>query len=442
MIKKRILAGAVIAAIIGGLGVKSIVSFTQSEHSRENQEYYYNKDSSNGVSSKTPNPSSKEDKSSLPSRDSVDTNEGSLYQLVNKEFALSSDYAPEDLVVPDIRFNISYDAEKKYLRSAAADAIEILFKAASEEGYELCGVSGYRSYTRQKEIYTTNLATKGTAHTNKYSAQPGNSEHQSGLAMDVSSAAIGYSLSESFGDTKEGKWLASNCYKYGFIIRYPENKENITGYFYEPWHIRYLGVPLSTYLYENDLTLEEYYNVDTRYDDLNEDSSIMDVDENDLSTSAPSIVITPSPSVQPSYSAPSSTKENQIQNSSAVTPSQSTIPSSSASSETQTTHSNSSSSEITSSKKPSSGNSSHGSSSGASSSPSASKKPSSKPSAPASTKPSTKPSVKPSPSHSVKPSLKPSPSIKPSSEPEDTTGKDESINTPDIPSDETAENEE
>ena len=101
---------------------------------------------------------------------------------------------------------------------------------------------------------------KGADYTNRYSAKPGYSEHQTGLSIDVSASSIGNRLSESFGSTDEGIWLAAHAHEYGFIIRYPKDKASITGYAYEPWHIRYVGIELATYLYENNLTLEEYYN--------------------------------------------------------------------------------------------------------------------------------------------------------------------------------------
>jgi len=93
----------------------------------------------------------------------------------------------------------------------------------------------------------------------KYVALPGQSEHQTGLAMDVTSESANWGLSNNFGETNEGKWLKDNCYKYGFILRYPEGKEDITGYNYEPWHIRYVGKKVSTYIYTNNITLEEFF---------------------------------------------------------------------------------------------------------------------------------------------------------------------------------------
>jgi len=164
--------------------------------------------------------------------------------------------------VPDIPFSFSSKTlDKRKLQRVAAEALEKLYRAAlKEKGLKIYGVSGYRSYDRQYEIYGTNLFTRGITHTNLYSAMPGASEHQTGLAIDVSCSSIGYSLINSFATTKEGKWLKDNAWRFGFILRYPKDKEHITGYAYEPWHIRYVGVPLAYYLYKNNLTLEEYYN--------------------------------------------------------------------------------------------------------------------------------------------------------------------------------------
>ncbi|WP_196001228.1 D-alanyl-D-alanine carboxypeptidase family protein [Clostridium sp. 1001271B_151109_B4] len=172
----------------------------------------------------------------------------SLTVCVNRKSTLSSDYKPTDLVLPDVRSVNSSD--RIYMRKEAASALEELFKAAENDNYYLYAVSGYRSYSYQKSIYNPYSG---------YSAPPGASEHQLGLAMDITLAKYNGTLSVDFGDTKEGKWLRENAHKYGFIIRYLEGKEDITGYKYEPWHLRYLGVDLATELYEKNITLEEYY---------------------------------------------------------------------------------------------------------------------------------------------------------------------------------------
>jgi D-alanyl-D-alanine carboxypeptidase len=189
----------------------------------------------------------------------VITNASSLYVLVNKKRNLPSDYVPDDLTVPDVPFSFSGDSEKKKMRKEAAAALEKLFAGAEKAGIHLKAVSGYRSYARQKAIFSANAAAKGEEAANRTSARPGQSEHQTGLAMDVSSASVGYALEESFGNTKEGRWLAAHAADYGFVIRYPKGKENITGYSYEPWHIRYLGKEAAAAVTESKLTLEQYY---------------------------------------------------------------------------------------------------------------------------------------------------------------------------------------
>lgn len=189
----------------------------------------------------------------------MDLDPTSITVYVNKEYCLPKNYVPENLVMPDIAFDISGISERKHMRIEAARAIEQLFAAALDEGVELYGVSGYRSYERQKEIFLNNIVYKGKKHTLKYSAVPGTSEHQTGLAMDVSSKSVRYKLVTSFAKCKEGLWLADNAHKFGFIIRYPKDHYETTGYAYEPWHIRFVGEDLANYLYTNNLTLDEYY---------------------------------------------------------------------------------------------------------------------------------------------------------------------------------------
>lgn len=188
----------------------------------------------------------------------VVANPDDLLVLVNKQNTLPEDYEPSDLVAPDIPFSFEEDIPKRYVRKAAGEALEELFAAAKEEQLELLAASGYRSYSRQEAIFASNVAQKGEAEARKVSAVPGQSEHQTGLAMDVTSRYVGYDLIEEFGETKEGIWLKDNAHKYGFIIRYPKGKEDITGYIYEPWHIRYVGKDVAAVIYENGYTFEEY----------------------------------------------------------------------------------------------------------------------------------------------------------------------------------------
>lgn len=189
----------------------------------------------------------------------MDLDPSSITVFVNKEYALPKDYVPTDLVYPDVPFDINGLDERKQLRAPAAAALEQLFYAATMDGYTLYGISGYRSYERQTKIFTDNIVKRGKKHTIKYSAVPGTSEHQTGLSIDVSSASMKYNLVTGFAKCPEGLWLAKNAHYFGFILRYPENRMEVTGYAYEPWHIRYVGKDLAKYLYDNDMTLEEYY---------------------------------------------------------------------------------------------------------------------------------------------------------------------------------------
>lgn len=185
-----------------------------------------------------------------------------ILALVNKEFALPDHYAPEDLVRPKVPFSFGdIDIEKSYMRKEAADHLELLFNAAEQAGIEIFAVSGYRSYERQVDVFAAKANQVGEQAAATVVAVPGFSEHQTGLAMDISSRSINLELIEKFEETKEGKWLAENAHKFGFILRYPKGKEEITGYQYEPWHFRYVGIEVATTMFEKDLTLEEYFNL-------------------------------------------------------------------------------------------------------------------------------------------------------------------------------------
>ena len=178
--------------------------------------------------------------------------------LVNEENDLDSDYVPEDLRQLNISFSFKGYSEKKEMKQEAADALEIMIKDSKSKGLNLVGVSAFRSFDAQNNIYNNSVKMQGKAHADKYSAKPGMSEHQTGLSIDLSTPSIKNELVEKFDKTKEGIWLRDNCYKYGFIIRYPKGKEDITGYAYEPWHIRYVGQKAAQEIHDETLTLEEY----------------------------------------------------------------------------------------------------------------------------------------------------------------------------------------
>ena len=176
--------------------------------------------------------------------------------LANKQSLLDENYIPSDLVKDLKCRKISYDPIQ--MREVAADALCALFDAAEEDGIYLYAHSGYRSYRTQNTMYYNRLK-KNKGKDDGVVAVPGSSDHQTGLGIDViNKAGIGKKFTEAFGDTKQGKWLAENCWDYGFIIRYQEDKEEITEIVYEPWHLRYVGVQVAQYMRDQNLCLEEF----------------------------------------------------------------------------------------------------------------------------------------------------------------------------------------
>ena len=171
--------------------------------------------------------------------------------IVNKNIKLTSDYVPNDLELIDL----NYSCENKYLRKKAKIAFEEMAKDAKNEGYTIIAVSTYRSYDYQEKLYNGYVKDKGFYYADLASARAGHSEHQTGLAFDVANSTLDY---DNFEETKEFIWMKNNAYKYGFILRYPKAKFHITGFKYEPWHYRYVGSDIATYIYENNITLEEY----------------------------------------------------------------------------------------------------------------------------------------------------------------------------------------
>ena len=170
--------------------------------------------------------------------------------IANKTYALPSDYNPGGLL------QIFTDNFNKMKNDAKKDQVSLVIG------------SGFRSYNSQKNIYNNYVNRDGKANADTYSARPGHSEHQTGLAADIyGTDSKNLYLHQSWGETKDGKWLNDNCYKYGFVIRYVKGKEDITGYMYESWHIRYVGKELAEKLYNNGnwITLEEYFGITSKY---------------------------------------------------------------------------------------------------------------------------------------------------------------------------------
>ncbi len=317
---RRFLLVGLPVILIGSMGYFSLKRLSSASESAASGHFYnnssykdndseYDKDDDSTVKGDTPvsNPTKEAE---ITGNDNVelDTTPDSLTVLVNKELRLPSDYVPADLMVPDVNFSISYYDEKKLMRKPAAEALKELFEAAERDNLSLCGVSAYRSYKRQYEIFTNNVKTQGMGHTLQYSAVPGYSEHQTGLAIDISTKSVNYHIDESFASTDEYQWLIENAHLYGFIIRYPEDKTSITGYSFEPWHIRYVGKALAKYLYENNMCLEEYYKFtpsedyseSINYDNLEEYG--INPDDVKVPTKAPVKTPTPTPTETPTPS--------------------------------------------------------------------------------------------------------------------------------------------
>jgi len=185
----------------------------------------------------------------------------SIWVVVNKIRPLKpKDYSPAELVVPDVKLRFNSDYSEMHISSVIANPLKQLFSDASKDGLSLMIASGYRSYSAQDLIYNISVNTIGQSEADLQNARAGFSEHQTGLAVDVEPGSRNCETLPCFADTPEGRWLADNVYKYGFILRYPLGKENITGYQYEPWHIRYVGNDLASQMHISHIqTLEEFF---------------------------------------------------------------------------------------------------------------------------------------------------------------------------------------
>jgi LAS superfamily LD-carboxypeptidase LdcB len=175
--------------------------------------------------------------------------------LVTKTRGVPAGYTPEDLVLLPARVRA---VDGIQLRQQAADAVVRLVDGAAREGHALFVLSGFRSYQEQERILRDEIAQFGKAIAEKQVAQPGHSEHQLGLAADITSNRSPYELTERFGTWPEGRWLADNAARFGYVLSYPQGKEAVTGYIYEPWHIRYVGLPLAESVSASGLTLTEF----------------------------------------------------------------------------------------------------------------------------------------------------------------------------------------
>lgn len=174
--------------------------------------------------------------------------------LVNRRNTLDKNYIPYNLKLVNVKIYPNVSNEEMKMEANAADALKRLFSKGKDEGIMLYALSGYRSYATQKDLYENSIKRSGKGYAYRYVAMAGKSEHQSGLAMDITNAK----KNTNFENTKEGKWLQNNAYKFGFIIRYGKGKEDITGYNFEPWHVRYVGTKNSEEIYLKGISLEEF----------------------------------------------------------------------------------------------------------------------------------------------------------------------------------------
>ena len=177
-----------------------------------------------------------------------------LLFLVNRQYTVSEYYEPDDLEISDI------PGQVRKMRPAAAEALREMFRTCKEEtGMQLLSISGYRSYAKQEGIYKRKLRSvkKNVQKAQEYVAPPGASEHQTGMAMDLGQKHK-INLEVSFGETQGGKWCRENCWRFGFILRYDEPWEEITGYKYEPWHFRYVGKEYAKEIHDANVPLETW----------------------------------------------------------------------------------------------------------------------------------------------------------------------------------------
>lgn len=182
----------------------------------------------------------------------TDLSKGNLI-LVNKFNYLNNSFVPNEIV--DVDINYAYQNNKA--SKEVNDAYVLMAKDAKKDNIILLVNSSYRTYERQEEIYKEFYYSKGISYADKYAARAGYSEHQTGLALDI--FTNGRSTTSDFDQSEAFKWLTNNAHKYGFILRYPKDKEYLTGYSYESWHYRYLGVDTATKVYNSGLTYDEYY---------------------------------------------------------------------------------------------------------------------------------------------------------------------------------------
>lgn len=191
------------------------------------------------------------------SNEKVWRNGDDLLAVVDKEFSLLDTYWPKDLVDLGTE-GIPVTSGNRLLREVVIKDLKRLFRDAQKEGHQLYVLSAYRSYQKQIETYNYWVRSAGQSEADRASAKPGHSEHQLGTTIDFTSLSVQLGVNSDFGQTPEGKWLAENAYKYGFVMSYPEGSEDVTGYKYEPWHFRYVGTSYAERIYKSGTVPVEY----------------------------------------------------------------------------------------------------------------------------------------------------------------------------------------
>jgi D-alanyl-D-alanine carboxypeptidase len=251
--KRYFAAAAVIALLLGG------VYFVGHKDSRTTTK------ATTPAATNNPNPKVTAVKPTLSGFDKTHlstTNPASLWVVVNKQHPLDpKTYVPSDLVTPNVPLRVPGN-ETMQLRSGPATALETMFAAAKTDNLNLMISSGYRSYNYQVRLYGGYVSSLGQSQADIQSARPGFSEHQTGLALDIEPASKNCELAQCFAQTPEGQWLVANAYKYGFILRYTDANQSVTGYEGEPWHYRYVGVELATEMHTTHVaTLEQFFTI-------------------------------------------------------------------------------------------------------------------------------------------------------------------------------------
>lgn len=186
----------------------------------------------------------------------------SMTVIVNKQRPLPNNYEPTDLV--ELPTGMSSGSHQ--LREEAAEATQAMLEAAQQEDIILTVVSAYRSYDYQTALYDAYIRQYGQTVTNQISARPGYSEHQTGLAIDVDTPDGQHTLKQSFGGTAAGQWLATHAHEYGFVVRYPKDEHDYTGFTYEPWHLRYFGEQYAQQIVEHSGVAEREFGLDPASD--------------------------------------------------------------------------------------------------------------------------------------------------------------------------------